>query len=140
MNKDIQYIIREYQLHQIPEYDILLNEEYIRNEYKDSLNEMAKINVKEFKGYFPYNKFDIRIWSNDHNPPHFHVIGEGWDIVVEIETGDIIKTKKIGKNSKFYSYVKDVVKDWLKSKCAVSPKLTNKENALSIWVQNNPDI
>lgn len=140
MNKTIQQIIREYQLDNIDDLDNSINEQYIHSEYKNSLNEMARINVKEFNGYFPYNKFDIRIWSNDHNPPHFHIIGNGWDIVVDIKSGDIIKTKKIGKDSKFYSYVKDVVKDWLNDKCAVIPKLTNKENAMNTWIQNNDNI
>lgn len=137
MRKDIEKVISDYFLEQI---DISNNEKYICNEYKHSLNEMAKLNVKEFNGFFPYNKFDIRIWTNDHNPPHFHVIGDGWDIVIDIKTGDIIKTKRIGKNSKFYTYVKNVVKDWLDEKCSISSKLTNRENALICWIQNNPEL
>ena len=139
MNNTIKHIVDNYYLDQINEFDLSENEQYIQTEYEYSLNEMAKINVKEFNGYFPYNKFDIRIWSNDHTPPHFHILGDGWDIVIDIETGNIIKTKKIGKNSKFYTYVNNVVKNWLNDKCAVTPKLTNRENALSVWNQNNPD-
>lgn len=139
MNTNIKKLINRHYLEQINEFDISENMKYIQTEYANSLNEMAKINVKEFAGYFPYNKFDIRIWSNDHNPPHFHVIGNGWDIIIDIETGNIIKIKKTGKSSKFYSYVKDVVKDWLNDKCVSIPKLTNRENALNSWIQNNPD-
>lgn len=73
--------------------------EEILNEKKDYiiLNceptiEMTRINTKEFYGYFPYNKFDMWIWSNGHNPPHFHIKAEGWEVIVSIETGEILKT------------------------------------------------
>lgn len=131
------------------ERDKLLNEikdinsdkvkQYICETYKESLNEMARINTKEFNGFFPFNKFDVRIWSNDHNPPHFHVIGEDWDIIVSIENGEILKIKKIGKDSKFYTYVESFAKDWLESPCAINPKLTNYESAMLQWETNNPN-
>ena len=42
---------------------------------KETLVEMARINLKEVGSVpFPTNKFEIKIWSNDHNPPHFHLI------------------------------------------------------------------
>lgn len=28
----------------------------------------------------------IRIWPNDHLPPHFHAIGPGFEALIEIET------------------------------------------------------
>ena len=55
----------------------------------ETLVEMARINLKEIGSVpFPTNKFDIKIWSNDHNPPHFHVICEGWNISFTIEDYD----------------------------------------------------
>ena len=40
---------------------------------KDNLIEMARLNVNEIGNVpFPSNKFIIKIWSNDHNPPNFH--------------------------------------------------------------------
>ena len=124
-------------LNEIPELDREWVDTYITENYKESLNEMARINTKEFYGYFPYNKFELKIWSNDHNPPHFHVISEGWDIVVSIKTGDILRVKTQGKSSKTYKYVEDSVKDWLNKPCEVTPKITNRENAMSIWMQIN---
>lgn len=38
---------------------------------QEPLFEMARLNLNEYGNVpFPTNKFDIRIWSNDHNPPH----------------------------------------------------------------------
>lgn len=100
--------------------------------------EMARINAKEFYGYFPYNKFDIRIWSNDHNPPHFHVISNGWNIVVDIITGDIIKIEQDNKkDSQTYSYVEKYIKEWLDMPCAKNKLISNRENAIDIWEENH---
>ena len=33
------------------------------------------------------NKFDIRIWSNDHNPPHFHVRYGEFEAIITIRDG-----------------------------------------------------
>ena len=55
---------------------------------KETFVEMARINLKEVGSVpFPTNKFEIKIWSNNHNPPHFHVICEGWNISFTIEDG-----------------------------------------------------
>lgn len=130
---------QEFTLADIPDINKASLNEYISLTYRNSLNEMAKINVKEFYGLFPYNKFDIRIWSNDHNPPHFHVIADGWDIVINIKSGEILRVKQPGKNSKVYTYVKNNIQEWLNSECVVNSKLTNRENAQLIWLQINPD-
>lgn len=119
----------------------ILNEnslqEYLNKNYKDSLNEMARINTKEFYGYFPFNKFRLVVWSNDHNPPHFHVIAENWDIVVNIEDGTIIKVKQEGNNSKVYSHVEKYVNEWLNSPSAIESEHTNREIAMLAWKLNN---
>ena len=130
-------LIRLQRLNELPNLDKLEIKQYIYENYRTSINEMSRINVKEFYGYFPYNKFDIKIWSNDHNPPHFHIIGDGWDIVVDIETGTILKTKRDGKSSKFYKYVEDYIEEWLESPSAVNKKQTNRETAMLAWEMNN---
>lgn len=134
INKQIT-IIKE--LSEIKDIDKEQITEYYKKIYPESLNEMARINVNEFYDIFPYNKFEIKIWSNGHNPPHFHVIAEDWDIIVDIESGDILKTKKVGKNSKVYSFVEKNVKEWLDSKSAIDPNRTNRENAMFTWNQEN---
>lgn len=112
--------------------------EYLRKTYPQSINEMARINVKEFYGLFPVNKFEIKIWSNDHNPPHFHVLTkDGWNIQVLIEDGSILGVKNIGKDSKLYTYVEKYIGEWLNSKSVISPNDTNREFAQKEWITNN---
>ena len=36
------------------------------NEYM--IVEMARINKNENNGVFPFNSFEVKIWSNDHSP------------------------------------------------------------------------
>lgn len=33
----------------------------------------------------------IVVYADDHNPPHFHVIGAGWSYVVEMESLSVIR-------------------------------------------------
>ena len=47
--------------------------------HREPLVEMSRINTNE-SNIFPYNKFEVKIWSNDHEPPHFHVICDGWNL------------------------------------------------------------
>ena len=137
MNKNIETLIdinkHLIEISQFNDINIDKISTYIFENYSP-LNEMARINVDEFYGYFPYNKFDIKIQSNDHNPPHFHVItADGWDIVIEIETGNIIKTKHTGKDSKIFKYIQKNINNWLDDKSVLYNKITNRENAINIW-------
>lgn len=101
------------------------------------INEMAKINIKEIgaTAIFPYNKFDIRIWSNDHAPAHFHIIADDWDISFSINSGEIHKVNRIGNDKQTYSYIVKNVKRWLDTESAIAKPLTNKQNALIAWEQ-----
>lgn len=102
--------------------------------------EMARINTKEFYGLFPYNKFDMRIWSNDHNPPHFHIKADGWEVVVDIENGNILKTISYNKkDSTMFSYIKDNIKNWLDCPNVRNKNITNRENAMAIWDMNHEE-
>ena len=53
------------ELNEIPELDDNWVNQYIKENYVYSLNEMARVNVKEFAGYFPCNKFNIKIWLDN---------------------------------------------------------------------------
>lgn len=132
-------LLREIELEQIPLLDVDATEEYIVENYRESLNEMARINVGEVNSLFPYNKFNITIYSNDHIPPHFHVIADGWDIKVLIEDGTILGTKKVGNTSQIYSFVEKKINEWLDEPCVKNKKLTNREVAMLSWEQNNPE-
>ena len=128
-------LIRLQRLNELSNLDILENKQYIYENYKASINEMSRINVKEFYGYFPYNKFDIKIWSNDHTPPHFHIICDGWNVSYKIEDGNMLQIEGKGKNDSILDYMEQHVKEWLSTKCFVQPKLTNQENAMLQWEQ-----
>ena len=98
------------------------------------ITEMARINTDE-SNLFPYKSYDIQIWSNDHTPPHFHVLKDGWDVEFYIENGDLYRIKKTGDNKQIYNYMVKNIKKWLSSKCVVLPMVTNQENAKAIWKQ-----
>lgn len=105
------------------------------NEYNNMIVEMARINKNENNGVFPFNSFEVKIWSNDHNPPHFHVIKDGWNIGICIENGKVEKIESKGKSEQVYNYIVENAPKWLEEKCAIKPKLSNRENAELIWAQ-----
>ena len=107
--------------------------------HREPLNEMAKMNLKDpMNSPFPPNKFDIIIWSNDHNPPHFHIKGpEEWEVTFSIETGEPLKVKRIGKSSKYYKYMVDNVPIWLKMPCSVNKKITNRDFLNARWITDH---
>ena len=127
------------QLNQIQPINETRFREYVNLNYKDSLNEMSRINTKEFYGVFPYNKFRVVVWSNDHNSPHFHVICENNDIKVDIMSGNIIGDKIKNNDSKIYSFVEKNVKEWLNTKSALDKTKINREVALLAWIMNNSE-
>lgn len=102
--------------------------------------EMARINKKEGgRGIFPYNSFVVKIWSNDHEPAHFHVMKDGWNLLFEIATGNLMRVEDRGRNVQDYNYITENVKEWLQSQCAITPSLTNQENAMAVWEQLHDD-
>ena len=107
--------------------------------HREPLNEMAKMNLKDpMNSPFQPNKFDIIIWSNDHNPPRFHIKGpEEWDVTFSIETGEPLKVKHIGKSSKYYKYMVDNVPIWLKMPCSVNKKITNRDFLDARWITDH---
>ena len=95
------------------------------------INEMARINKKETgRCLFPYNTWELKIWSDDHTPPQFHIICDGWNVSYKIEDGNMLQIEGIGKNGSIFDYMEQHVKEWLATKCFVQPKLTNQENAM----------
>ena len=96
--------------------------------------EIAKINSKEIS-VFPYNTWEVNILSNDHNPPHFHIMKDGWDVSFMIESGKMLKINSEGEKIDIFNYMKQNVNTWLHSKCSIQPKVTNRENALATWIQ-----
>lgn len=100
------------------------------------ITEMARININENERcIFPYNSFEVKMWSNDHEPPHFHVICDGWNISFTIEDGRELEVKNIGRNSSTYNYIVKNIPIWLDMPCKIAPKISNRENAFIQWQQ-----
>lgn len=109
---------------------------YQINTQPNVITEMARINKKESTGcIFPYNVFNVHIWSNDHEPPYFHIESNGWNISFLISNGELYKVNREGKDGRTYKYIVNNVKNWLSANCIITPQLTNQENANSIWQQ-----
>lgn len=102
------------------------------------LVETARINTND-RGIFPFDSFEVKIWSNDHNPPHFHVIKDGWDISFVIETGELLDVKFQGKKIDIGEYIINNVENWLADKCAILPIVSNRDNARAVWCQLHED-
>lgn len=110
--------------------------ESIINDNREILNEMARINRSETdKGVFPYKRWEVIIWSVDQNPPHFHIRCDGWDVSFLIQNGNLLEVLKSGNAKEVVEYMSANVSEWLRSKCFIQPKLTNRENAQLIWDQ-----
>ena len=84
---------------------------------------------------FPYNKFEVKIWSNDHEPPHFHVLCDGWNLSFKIENGELLNVEQKGANRSVYKHIIKNVRQWLESECAILPMITNQQNAMAMWIQ-----
>lgn len=114
---------------------------YQVNTQSGMITEMARINKNETgRSIFPYEAWKVKIWSSDHNPPHFHIIREGWDVSFTIEDGDLLMVKSRGGNKSIYDYMCSNVKRWLSSICSAQRKLTNQENAMLQWEQLHDEL
>lgn len=103
------------------------------------LVEMARINTKD-RGIFPFDDYEVKIWSNDHNPPHFHIIKNGWDVTFSIENGEVLNIKSQGDKMQIYKYMTDNVVKWLSSPCAILPAVSNQDNAMAVWSQLHDEV
>ena len=109
------------------------SESYIEN---IPLVEMARINKNESGDcIFPFASWEVKICSNDHDPPRFHILKDGWNVSFKIEDGSVLQVERKGKKNEVYNYMANNVAVWLTSHCALLPKITNKENATIQWEQ-----
>lgn len=69
------------------------------------LCEMARANVNDIGKIFPCNKYQIYVFSNDHNPPHFHILCGDWNVSFEIENTSNYKIIKEGGNISVFRYI-----------------------------------
>lgn len=102
---------------------------------RTALPEVAVINVGEpVDAVFSYDKWRIRVYSNDPNPPRFHIIRQGWNASFAIQTGELLECKGDSHPS-VLDYMCRSVKVWLDSQSYPLPAITNRENAQSVWEQ-----
>lgn len=106
-------------------------------EEPEPLVEMARINMKESgKGsIFPFNAWEVKIWSDDHEPPHFHIKRNRWNVSFDIETGEQIEILTQGTEKNVYDYMIANVSKWLDNPSAILPQITNRQNAMVQWTQ-----
>ena len=118
--------------------------------FKEYLNEsellveMARVNVREVVGSMPANKYDVRIWSNDHQPPHIHVTAPDrknadYEAIFDIETGNLIKVIFSKNHGVSFDKLENLVKQWLNEKSSQVKDKTNREMAMIAWEQNNEE-
>lgn len=109
--------------------------------------EMTQVNTYDnSNSYFPWNKYKLCIYGDDHIPAHFHIISkqEKFDIRVNCITGELESVKKYGKR-KTGSHFSDIIKDvkkWLDEPTADPnlPGLDNRDMIRVAWNQNNPEL
>lgn len=107
---------------------------------KDSerICDMARVNKFETNGLFPYNSWEIKIWSNDHRPPHVHIKKDGWNVLFKIEDGELYDIEGEGKNISDLNYMKKNINEWFDSpNVLTNGKLTNREQAQALWSSLN---
>lgn len=140
MKKSKKIVISESQFkgmisHAVKE-EAALHLPYYPSHEQDELNEMARINKKETgQCFFPFDAWELKIWSNDHEPPHFHILKDGWNVSFLIETGTLDRIEEAGTKQSVFNYMVTNVKKWLDCKCFAQPKITNRENAMLQWEQ-----
>lgn len=136
MTRKEKRVLYEYIVNNITENVKKIIRERFKTKESKTLLEMARINKRETgKCFFPYTSWEIKIWSNDHNPPHFHILKDGWNVSFLIEDGSIYKIERKGENKQIYEYMVNNVQNWLSTNCFALPKITNKENAILQWEQ-----
>lgn len=94
------------------------------------LTEIARINRNE-QNIFPYQSYLVEVRSNDHNPPHFHVVYNNCDVSFTIEDGNFYRVSRGNPNAD-YTRLENLVKKWLTCKSVTRPQ-TNQENAWETW-------
>lgn len=101
--------------------------------HAELLVEYQQINVDDSNNaIFPYNKFVVSIYSDDHWPPHFHVEGNGWNISLTIWKGEVLQAKGDGTQAD-YNYIAQNALKWLNTRSSVNKRKSNRQIAIITW-------
>ncbi len=83
--------------------------------YHNNLD-IARLNKRDGEGeIFPHDKWRLIMRSDDAEPPHFHIISEGWDVTFSIESGELIKVLTTGTDQSHLNYMIHNASLWLNS-------------------------
>ena len=99
---------------------------------REMLTEMARLNVaNDNSSPFPSDIYELKMWSNDHEPIHIHIINkqENWEVTVSLE-GKTLEIKK-ASNKLNIQKVEKQFKTWLTKNNKYG--INNKKYALSVW-------
>lgn len=98
-----------------------------------AVNETATINKQENgMSLFPNNLCSIAVHNKEHNPPHIHIMMNGWGVCIEMESGEVCRIKRKGKKKSDISYIISNIKEWLDSTRIGHTNQTNREFSLEI--------
>lgn len=120
----------------IPPIDEERMRKYINENYPDSCKPIT-INGNDSNGLFPFGKFKIAVNPDSPEPPHFHVLSEGWDVTVGIGDCRVLKINAEGKDKAVCEYIGNHIKEWLMSPSANDDCRTNKGEAVFAWKHKN---
>lgn len=69
--------------------------------------------IKRFR-----NKFSLQVRERDHNPPHVHLFGGGFDVMIDLRTFTAAGVWPAGLEEEITAWViehqADLMKEWLK--------------------------
>lgn len=103
--------------------------------YLDPLD-IARLNKRDGEGdIFPYDKWQLIMRSDDAEPPHFHIIREGWNVTFSIESGKLIKVLANGNDQSHLNYMIQNALQWLNSSSRFYPHISNRHAATLMWDQ-----
>ena len=103
--------------------------------YHNNLD-IARLNKRDGEGeIFPHDKWRLIMRSDDVEPPHFHIIREGWDAIFSIESGELIKVLTAGTDQSHLNYMIHNASLWLNSPSRFYPHISNRHASTLMWDQ-----
>lgn len=106
------------------------------------LVEMARLNVDEVDGSMPFDRYDVRMWSNDHEPAHIHVSAPNrknpeFEAEFDIDSGSLLDVKFCKKSNMSFTNIEKIVREWLDEKNAIDQSKTNRQVCEIEWRRHN---
>ena len=103
--------------------------------YLDPLD-IARLNKRDGEGdIFPYDKWQLIMRSDDSEPPHFHIIRDGWDVIFSIASGESIKVINEGNEKSHLNYMVPNATSWLDAPNRFYQHISNRQAAMLMWEQ-----